>query len=167
MDMPSDRYKLHLAELVRIGAVSQNILDDAVRRVLLVKFELGLFDNPYTDTAREKSVLLAAENVDAARKIAQRSIVLLRNEGDVLPLTSKAHTIAIVGPLADSKADMLGNWIGKGQTAEAVSVLDGVRARAGAGVNVVYAKGSGIQANLAEETAAAVETVKKADIAIA
>jgi beta-glucosidase len=109
MDMSSGAYLDHVADLVRSGAIPMSIVDDAVRRILLVKFQLGLFEHPYVNEQHESAALLTAENRAAAREIAQKSIVLLRNEGGILPLAKSAGRIAVIGPLADSKADMLGS----------------------------------------------------------
>src|SRR5207245_6471869 len=95
-------------------------VDDAVRRVLRAKFRAGLFDKPLTDESSPVPL-----NRAAARRIAQRAIVLLKNEGAVLPLAKSAR-IAVVGPLADSKEDMLGPWSGRGAAEDAVSVREGI-----------------------------------------
>ena len=139
MDMSSEAYLDHVADLVRSGAVPMSVVDDAVRRILLVKFQLGLFERPYVDEQHEAGALLTAENRAAAREIAQKSIVLLRNEGNVLPLSKSVGTIAVIGPLADSKADMLGSWFGNGTAAEAVSVLEGVRTKVSAARSIARA----------------------------
>src|SRR2546428_7340805 len=90
-----------LAEEVRAGRLPESVVDEAVRRVLRAKFRVGLFEDPYTDEAREAAVMLTKEHRDAARRIAQRSIVLLKNDGALLPLPKSGRTIAVVGPFAD------------------------------------------------------------------
>ena len=162
MDMSSGAYLDHVADLVRSGAIPMSIVDDAVRRILLVKFQLGLFEHPYVDEQHESAALLTAENRAAAREIAQKSIVLLRNEGGILPLAKSAGRIAVIGPLADSKADMLGSWFGKGKAAEAVSVLDGVRARMGAAT--LYSKGVDVASDSTDGIAPAVEIARQAEV---
>jgi beta-glucosidase len=164
MDMSSGAYLDHVADLVRSGAVPMSIVDDAVRRILLVKFQLGLFEHPYVNEQLESAALLTTENRAAAREIAQKSIVLLRNEGHFLPLSKSTGSIAVIGPLADSKADMLGNWSGKGKASDAVSVLDGVRARMGTGT--LYSKGADVASESTAGIAPAVEVARQSDIVI-
>jgi beta-glucosidase len=144
MDMESRAYVGHLAELVRTGKVDARLVDDAVRRVLRVKFALGLFDDPYrySDVAREKAMTLTPANLAAARDVARRSIVLLKNEGALLPLDKAVRTIAVIGPLADDKDSPLGNWRGQGASGSAVSLLEGVKAAVSPGTKVLYAEGT-------------------------
>jgi len=143
MDMESRAYVDHLAELVETGAVDAAVVDEAVRRVLRVKFALGLFDDPYrySDVAREKEMVLHASHLEAARDVARRSIVLLKNDGGLLPLASDAGTIAVIGPLADDKDSPIAGWRGHGEADSAVSLLEGLQAAAGAGVTVVHERG--------------------------
>jgi len=166
MDMTSDAYVNHLAELVRAGKVPQSMIDDAVRRILRVKVALGLFDNPYSDVALEAKRLLTAENRAAAREIAQKSMVLLKNEGKVLPFSKNVGSIAVIGPLADSKVDMLGNWFGKGEAKEAVTVLEGVRGAIGDPARVLYAKAGEVTATSDQQIEEAVATAIKAEVVL-
>jgi beta-glucosidase len=140
MDMADGVYAKQLGGLVQSGKVPMSVLDEAVRRVLRVKFEAGLFENPYTDAKREGSEILTAENVRVARTLAQESIVLLKNQGNLLPLGSSAKTIAVIGPLAAAKADQLGSWAAQGRAVDAVAPLEGIRAHA-LHPQVLYAKG--------------------------
>ena len=121
MDMVSASY-------LELTNPDRRILDMAVRRVLEAKEKAGLFANPYTEEARAKTVTLTAENRAAARRVAAKSIVLLKNEGDLLPLKKEKKRIVVVGPLAASKDDMLGPWAAEGKADETVSVLEGLRA---------------------------------------
>jgi beta-glucosidase len=143
MDMEGRAYIGHLADLVRSGKVNLKAVDEAVRRVLRVKFALGLFDDPYrrSDTAREKAATLTPANLDAARDVARRSIVLLKNDG-TLPIDKSVRSIAVIGPLADDKDSPLGNWRGQGAANSAVSLLEGVKAAVSPGTRVVYAEGT-------------------------
>ncbi len=137
MDMSSFSYRTHLAQALREGRISEQMIDTAVRRVLRAKFALGLFQHPYADPQREKRVMLRPTHRALARRAAARSFVLLRNEGDLLPLeASRTRHIAVIGPLADSAKDMLGTWAGFGRPADAVTVLAGLRR---------YASTAGIQ----------------------
>jgi len=142
MDMESGAYVQHLANLVRSGKVDEKLIDDAVRRVLRVKYELGLFDDPYrySDPVREKKAILTQDHVNAARDVARKSIVLLKNEGDLLPL-QKRGTIAVIGPLAADKDSPLGNWRAQAIADSAVSLLEGIQAAVGQSANVVHAEG--------------------------
>ena len=143
MDMESRAYVAHLAALVRAGTVDGTLVDDAVRRVLRVKFALGLFDDPYrySDAAREKQVLAHPQHAAAARDVARKSIVLLKNEGDLLPLDKTVKTIAVVGPLAADKDSPLGNWRAQAQANSAVSLLEGIQAAVSPGTKVLHAPG--------------------------
>jgi beta-glucosidase len=127
MDMWDHSY-MTLAAAVREGRLSKSVVDAAVRRVLRAKFLVGLFDEPYTNEAAAAAVTLTPEHRAAARRVAQQSIVLLRNEGNLLPLAKSGRSIAVVGPLADSKEDMLGPWSAQGKAEEAISALEGFRA---------------------------------------
>jgi beta-glucosidase len=138
MDMVDNAFE-HIPELVRSGKLPESVVDEAVRRVLRVKFEAGLFDHPYADPHREKTDILTPENLQVARKLAQESMVLLQNKSDVLPL-AKNKMVAVIGPLADDKASQLGPWAGNGQATDAVSPLEGIVAKIGK-EHVVYAKG--------------------------
>jgi beta-glucosidase len=145
MDMESRAYVGHLAALVKEGRVDVRLVDDAVRRVLRVKYALGLFDDPfrYSDPAREKAATLTPEHLAAARDVARKSIVLLKNEGGLLPIDKQAvKRIAVLGPLADDKDSPIGNWRGQGAAGSAVSLLEGVKAAAGPQAEVVYAQGA-------------------------
>jgi beta-glucosidase len=164
MDMASRAYLDHLASLVRSGAIPVSAIDNAVRRILQVKFALALFEHPFADEQRESAALLTAENRRAARQIAQRSIVLLRNEDNILPLPKTAGSVAVIGPLADSKAGMLGNWSGKGEAEDAVSVLEAIRARMGPAT--LYSKGVDISSDSTEGIAVAVEVARQADVVL-
>ncbi len=147
MDMESMGYSAHLAQLVKAGKADIAHVDDAVRRILAKKFELGLFDDPYrySDAARERRVLNDPSHRKLAREIAARSMVLLKNAEDggrpALPLERKLGSIAVIGPLADARRDLEGGWIVKSDAANVVSLLDGIRNHAGPGTKVTYAPG--------------------------
>ncbi len=128
-----------LPQAVASGQVEEATLDRAVRRVLEAKFRMGLFEHPYVDEAAVPSVLGDAASRAVARRAAEKTFVLLRNEG-LLPLAAQ-KSIAVIGQLADSPRDTLGPWVFDHDTAETVTILDGIRARAGAGVEVAYAPG--------------------------
>ena len=138
-DFPHDVWRGGLERLVRSGKLDESVVDEACRRVLRMKFRLGLFENPYTDEHRAGAVLRCPEHLALARQIARESIVLLKNEGGLLPLRKDLARIAVIGPGAAQA--MLGDYAeGRGRTG-AVSILDGIRALAGPGTRVEYARG--------------------------
>jgi beta-glucosidase len=165
MDMWDGSY-MTLAAAVREGRMSQSVVDAAVRRVLRGKFLVGLFDDPFTSEEAAAKVTLTPENRAAARRVAQQSIVLLRNEGGLLPLTKSGRTIAVIGPLADSKEDMLGPWSSQGKGAESISALEGIRAASGS-ARIVYSRGAGVLDGSQEDLAAALDAARQADVTIA
>jgi beta-glucosidase len=132
----------HLPEALQAGAVGQDVLDASVRRILEAKLRLGLFDNPYVDEDRARQVLTDPRHREVARVAAQRSAVLLRNEGDLLPLDpDELASVAVIGPLADSPRDTLGPWVFDFDLDETVTVLDGIRRKVGDRVRVESAPG--------------------------
>jgi beta-glucosidase len=132
----------HLPEAVETGALSEKTLDARARRVLEAKLRLGLFDDPYVDEDRAREVLADPAHREVARTAAERSAVLLRNEGGLLPLDLSAlGSIAVIGPLADSRRDTLGPWCFDFDLDETVTVLDGIRGKAGDAARVEYAPG--------------------------
>ncbi len=139
MDMADDDYERVIPDLVKSGKLPESVVDEAVRRVLRVKFEAGLFEHPYTDPGREKTDILTPESLQTERKMAQESMVLLQNNNDLLPL-KKEQTVAVIGPLANDKASQLGPWAGNGQAKDAVTPLEGITAKLGKD-HVIYAKG--------------------------
>jgi beta-glucosidase len=139
MDMVDGAYLNNVAELVKSNKLPMSVVDEAVRRVLRLKFAAGLFEHPYADVNREKSDILTPQNREVARKLAFESMVLLQNNNDVLPLNRK-QTIAVIGPLANDKSSQLGPWAGNGQAADAVTPLEALREKMGSD-HVFYAKG--------------------------
>ena len=145
MDMEmaiTDPAYAHLPEAVESGAASQQAVDASVRRVLEAKIKMGLFDEPYVDEDRAREVLGDPAHRDVARTAAERAAVLLRNEGDVLPLDARSlGSIAVIGTLADSKRDTLGPWCFDFDLDETVTVLEGIRSKVGDAVRIDYAPG--------------------------
>jgi beta-glucosidase len=138
----SDPAYAHLPEALEGGAVSAEVIDASVRRILEAKLRLGLFDHPYVDEDRAGEVLADPEHRNVARVAAERSAVLLRNEGSVLPLdVERITSLAVIGPLADSKRDTLGPWVFDFDLDETVTVLEGIRRAVGDRVRVDYAPG--------------------------
>lgn len=143
MDMEGNCYVPNLKKLVEEGTVDIKLVDDAVRRVLRVKFLLGLFDDPYRycDENREKTQILTQEHLVAAREAAKRSIVLLKNDGGLLPLKKQGQKIALIGELAADKDVPLGSWRAKAIAGSAVSLLEGMRSALTQPENLQYSKG--------------------------
>ncbi len=127
MDMMSHGYANYLAELVRQGVVSQRTINRAVRRILSLKLALGLFENPYTDESLHDQVVLQESHRAKALEVAQQSMVLLKNEGGLLPLTPERAKLAVIGPLADDHYSPLGCWAWSGRPKDVESVLDGLQ----------------------------------------
>lgn len=167
MDMASDIYPKELKGLVSDKEIDEKSIDESVRRVLRIKFLLGLFENPYVDTTKEKQVVLCDEHMEAARDIAKKSIVLLKNDNKTLPLNKNLHSIAVIGPLADDNVNPLGTWACKGDSEKVVTVLSGIKSAVGDKTQVHYAKGCEIEEPGRELFDQAIEIASRADAIIA
>src|SRR5256714_1310531 len=165
MEMVSRLYNQNGAELLRQGKITAAQIDEAVRRILRVKFRAGLFEHPYVDEAREASVLLSAENRRAPPEGAARSMVLLKNERGVLPLDANVKSIAVVGALADSQQDMLGSWSGDGHKEDAVTLLAALREKRPR-ARVKYARGCDVQCASADGFDEAVRAARDSDVTV-
>jgi beta-glucosidase len=172
VDLESNEYSRYLAELVRSGDVPEAAVDQAARRILRIKFALGLFDHPYTpEPASGGKPVLDPAHVEFARSVAERSFVLLKNgnsPGKVpLPLGPDVHTIALIGPLADSASDMLGPWRARGNAADVVTLRTALTSRMQqSGGRVLYAKGTEILTAEDNGFAEAVAAAKQADVVL-
>lgn len=140
MEMVSRTYVTHGADLLKRGVCTMDRIDEAVRRILRLKVRLGLFERPYADPELERTRLLTREHLQAAREIAARSMVLLKNDGHVLPLAKTTRAIAVIGPLGDDPLDMMGNWIGDGRREDVTTLVAGLKAAAPT-ARVTFAKG--------------------------
>ncbi|HKO42526.1 MAG TPA: beta-glucosidase BglX [Pyrinomonadaceae bacterium] len=165
MEMVSRFYNKHGAALIRTGKLSTATLNEAVRRVLRVKFRLGLFEKPYADEMREANSIFTTEHLAAAREVAARSLVLLKNEGDVLPLSKRTKTLAIIGPLADSQKDMIGSWTGDGRPEDAVTLLAGLKSKAPQTL-IKYARGCEVSDESTAGFEEAVRIARESDVVI-
>jgi beta-glucosidase len=166
MEMVSRLYNKHGAQLLRDGRWTMKTIDEAVRRILRIKFRLGLFEHPFTDAARERTATLSRENLAAAREIAARSMVLLKNDRAVLPISKDIKSVAVIGPLADDKRSMIGSWSGDGRADDAVTLLAGIKAKVAPSIKVVYAKGCDIASDSTGGFAEAVRIAQEADVII-
>jgi beta-glucosidase len=165
VDMDSGAYARHLAELVEEGTVPIEKVDEAVRRVLRLKFALGLFENPYVDEALEQKIILREDYHALALEVAQQSIVLLKNEANCLPLQADSKRIALIGPLARNRSDLLGTWAVTGQAADVETLLDGL----GVYVNesrLTYVQGCRITGDEDLDIPDAVAVAQEADVVI-
>ncbi|MBV9927824.1 MAG: beta-glucosidase BglX [Acidobacteria bacterium] len=144
MEMVGRLYNQNGAELLRQGRLRMADVDEAVRRILRVKFRAGLFDRPYVDESRE-SLLLSAEHLRAAREVAQRSLVLLKNERGTLPFRKDVRTVAVVGPLADDPRAIIGSWSGDGRPQDSFTLLQGIKAKVSPRTRVLYEKGVAVE----------------------
>src|SRR5215218_7604003 len=168
MDLAGGLYDLHLADEVRAGRVPEAAVDEAVRRVLRVKFRLDLFERGDIDASRVDAVFPTPQSRQAARSVARESLVLLQNRGDVLPLAPGMRSVAVVGALAASAKDHLGPHAARGHREDTVTILDGLRQRAGrAGIAVAHADGCSLRCETTEGFAAAVAAAGAADAVIA
>jgi beta-glucosidase len=146
VDMVSTIYLTYMARLVRRGVIPETLVNQAARRVLRAKYLLGLFSDPYrySDTTRERARTLTPEYLAAARDMARKSIVLLKNANATLPLSKNLPMLAVIGPLADDAASVLGSWQAEGRPEDAITVLEGIRRALPGGSQVLYAKGAGV-----------------------
>lgn len=145
MDMETRAYVTYLKELVKSGSVPESIINESVRRILRVKFRMGLFDNPFRfcDAVKEKNVVANSEQRAAALELAQASLVLLKNSNQCLPLSKQIKKLAVIGPLANSKKEPLGSWEQFGDTNSVVTVLEGLKAQMPQ-VTISYTQGCSI-----------------------
>jgi beta-glucosidase len=167
MDMESRSYTDNLSKLVKEGKLSTSLIDDAVRRVLRKKFELGLFDDPFRfcNEERENASLNNPAHRTAAREVAERSIVLLKNENNILPLSETYKTIALIGPLANSENDMLGFWnVPWPDNSDVVSLKEGLEKKINA--KLLYAKGCEVNDTSRSGFAEALNIAQQADVII-
>lgn len=170
MDMESRCYKDHLAQLVKEKKVNIALVDDAVRRILTKKFELGLFNDPFKfcNEARETAQRNVPAHAAAARDIAKKSIVLLKNDGQLLPLSKQTKTIALIGPFMKAVKDNLGFWSMEwpDDSATIVTQYDGIKNKVAAGTKLLYAKGCNINDTSTAGFAAAIIAAQQSDVII-
>ena len=170
MDMESRSYINHLEDLVKEGKVDVKLIDDAVRRILTKKYELGLFDNPYkfNDEKREKEQTNNLEHRKFAREIGAKSIVLLKNQTQLLPLSKNTKKVAIIGPFAKATVDNHGFWsiAFPDDNQRIITQFDGIKAQLDKNSELLYAKGCNVNDKDTSMFAEAVEIAKKADVVI-
>ena len=165
MDMMSHAYDRHLKELVEEGKVTMAQVDESVRRVLRVKFRLGLFERPYTPVTNEKDRFFRPQSMAVAAQLAAESMVLLKNNNQILPLTNKKK-IAVVGPMAKNGWDLLGSWCGHGKDTDVEMLYDGLTAEFGGDAELRYAMGCKLQGNDRSGFAGALDVARWSDVVI-
>ena len=166
MEMVSTVFNQNVPALLKEGKVSQATIDEAVKRILRIKFRLGLFEHPYADEAAEKSAILTAANRTAAREAAARSMVLLKNDRETLPLNKNVGSLAVIGPLADDRRAPLGWWSGDGKDTDTVTALAGIKAKVSPQTKVTYAKGCEVLGDSDAGFAEAVATARQSEVAL-
>ncbi len=165
MDMMSHAYDRHLKELVEEGKVTMAQVDESVRRVLRVKFRLGLFERPYTPVTNEKDRFFRPQSMAVAAQLAAESMVLLKNDNQILPLTNKKK-IAVVGPMAKNGWDLLGSWCGHGKDTDVEMLYDGLTTEFGGDAELRYAMGCKPQGNDRSGFAGALDVARWSDVVI-
>lgn len=167
MDMEANAYINYLEELVKENKISIESLNNSVRRVLRIKFRLGLFDDPfkYCNTEREASTILNERIKKSALEVAKRSIVLLKNK-NILPLSKNLKRIAVIGPLANAKDEPLGPWKQEGDSSDVVTVLDGIKNKLASSTEILYERGCTINSTTRERFTNAVSIASKSDLII-
>ena len=168
MEMVSRLFGSHLPRLIEQGLVPEAAIDTAVRRILRIKFRAGLFERPYADDAREAQVVGAREHRAAAREIAGRCMVLLKNDHGVLPLKPGTRSIAVIGPLANDRDAPLSHWRGDGRTDDVMTLLAGIRAKAAGkpGIHVSFARGCEIEGGSTDSFTEAVRITRQSEVAV-
>jgi beta-glucosidase len=166
MEMVSRSFNQFGPQLLKQNKLTTATIDEAVRRILRIKFRLGLFDKPYTDETREPGSLLRPESIRLAREIAGRSMVLLKNDRDALPLNKSLGSIAVIGPLADDRRAPLGWWAGDGKPEDTVTPLTGIKEKVSAQTKVGYAKGCEVTGDSTAGFQEALDLAKASDVAI-
>ncbi|BBH21884.1 beta-glucosidase [Paenibacillus baekrokdamisoli] len=167
MDMHSGIYARYLPKLVREGKVLERLVDEAVMRILAVKLKLGLFEQPFVNPSEYATdASLPEAHLALARQSARESIVLLRNEKETLPLRKETASIAVIGPLADSKKDPLGCWALDGRPNDVVSLLEGIRQTVTPGTTLPYVQGCQVDTDSEDGIAEALEAAAGADVVV-
>src|SRR3989339_1270812 len=168
MDMESRSYITHLKDLVDDDKVDEDVVDESVKRILRVKFMLGLFDDPfrYCKKEREQKNIMTDEIRIAALEVAKRSMVLLKNEKNILPLKKTYKRIGVIGPLANSKTHPLGGWSAMGDSVDVTTVLEGLKNYVDKKIDIAYAEGCKIDDNSTAGFKNAVNIAKKSDVVV-
>lgn len=174
MDMQGAVFYNYMKKSVEEGIVSIKTIDQAVKRILTLKFELGLFDDPYrySDIQRQQTMVMTPEHLEFARDFSRRTIVLLKNdrlpgqEKNILPLSKDIKRIAVIGPLADNQRELIGSWSAAGDYTKAVTLLQGIKNKLAGSLRIDYAKGADINDDSKEGFSEALKLAKNSDVVI-
>lgn len=167
MDMQAGFYNDKIPGLIKAGKLKESLVDIAVKRILRKKYELGLFDDPYrySDVKREKETIMKPEYLEKARDISRKSIVLLKNEKNVLPLSKQVKTIAVIGPLADARREMIGSWSAAGDWTKSSTILEGIKEKVSS-ARILYAKGCNINDDSVQGFSEAIRLAQQSDVVV-
>ena len=165
VDLGGDAY-MNIVNAVNAGRVSREVLDASVARVLRLKFEMGLFENPYVDPGKAKKGVRNDAHIALARKVAQASVTLLKNDGSLLPLNKNISKVALIGPNADNRYNMLGDYTAPQEEKNVKTVLDGIRAKLSP-AQVEYVKGCSIRDTLTADIEQAVAAARRSEVVVA
>ena len=166
MDMVDNIYLEEFGKLIENKTIPIAAIDESVRRILRMKAAAGLFERPYADPAREASEMRTEAHLAEARSMARQSIVLLKNDKQILPLAKTVKSIAVIGPHADNKVDALGEWAARGDAKYTVTLLEGIKAAVGPKTKVTHAAGTDVQGEKSEGIAQAVRVARAADVVV-
>ncbi|HEY9488924.1 MAG TPA: glycoside hydrolase family 3 N-terminal domain-containing protein, partial [Chryseosolibacter sp.] len=166
MEMVSRTFNQYGPSLLKEGRLSQKGIDEAVRRILRIKFRLGLFDHPFADETLEQNAFLNADSRAAAREIAAKSMVLLKNDNNALPLNKNVSSIAVIGPLADDNRAPLGWWSGDGKEADTITPLQGLKNKVSPQTKINYAKGCEVTGDSKAAFTEAVAAANNSEVAV-
>jgi beta-glucosidase len=155
-----------LREAIKASPALQKQLDEAVSRILTLKFKMGLFENPYVDPEKARKTVRDQAAIAVARQVAQESVILLKNEQQTLPLSKKIKSIAVVGPNADNIYNQLGDYTAPQDRSNIITVLDGIKAKLPSGVNLRYVKGCSVRDTTDANIAAAVQAAKESEVTV-
>lgn len=167
MNMQDGFYQQTLADLVEQGRVSEQQVNNAAANILRIKFKLGLFEDPfrYSSVERQEAEAMKPENLEKALQMARESIVLLKNENNVLPLKESVQTVAVIGPMADNKRDLIGSWSAAGDWSKSITLLEGL-SKEMPNVNFIHAKGADIAGDSKSGFLEAILAARQADVVI-
>ena len=166
MDMRDNVYYEYLEQLVAEKKIEISQIDDAVARILRVKFRLGLFDEPYTKELTEQERYLQKEDIALAARLAEESMVLLKNEKNLLPLSSTVKRVALIGPMVKDRSDLLGAWAFKGQAEDVETIYEGMQKEFGDKVRLDYEQGCALDGNDESGFSAALKTAEASDVVV-
>ncbi|GIZ14401.1 beta-glucosidase BglX [Capnocytophaga catalasegens] len=168
MNMTDGLYNKYLEQAVKEKQIDTKMIDESVKRILQIKYRLGLFENPFRffDEKREKKEIKKPEFIETARDIAKKSIVLLKNENKTLPISKKVKKIALIGPLANNKSELLGSWKARGEEEDVVSLYEGIKNKLGNKAEINYAQGCDFLSTNEDGFAQAIKLASENDIVI-